>query len=128
MRSILLAGLTCLLAASACAPAVPSRRQAVDGERQCFFSSNLRNFRVTRDQILYVRSSADDIFEIQPLGPCRDLELAQSIALIGSTTSLCTGDVAAVAGTPGPRERCQVRVAARLSEEQVAALPGRDRP
>jgi hypothetical protein len=128
MRFILLASLACLLGASACAPAVPSSRQAADSERQCFFSSNVRNFRVTRDEVLYVRSSADDVFEIRPLGPCRDLELAQSIALVGSTSSLCTGDVATVGATPGRGERCRVRIAARLSEEQVAALPGRDRP
>jgi len=128
MRSILLAGLACFIGASACAPIAPSSRQAADGERRCFFSSSVRNFRVTRDQVLYVRSSPGDVFEIRPLGPCRDLELAQSIALVGSNSSLCTGDVATVGATPGRGERCRVRVAALLSEEQVAALPDRDRP
>ena len=61
---------------------------------------------------------------------CRDLPQAVSIALepLGATSRLCVGDQARLRSpTTGP-EPCRVRVLRRLTADQIAALPSRDRP
>ncbi|WP_181244439.1 hypothetical protein [Halomonas sp. ND22Bw] len=53
-----------------------------------------------------------------------------SIALepLGATSRLCVGDQARLRSpTTGP-EPCRVRVLRRLTADQIAALPSRDRP
>ena len=122
------------LGLNACAPSATSGTDVGERpERQCFDPDHLRNFRVTRSQTIYVRAANGDVFELQASGACpTDLGSTLGIA-VGSASGvgrLCTGDTAnvAVQGAARSASPCRARVSRVLTEEQVAALPDRDRP
>lgn len=119
---------------AACAPMEGVPADGPPGARsQCFDAATLRNYRAVQGRTLYVRSSRDEVFELQSVGACNDLDGAVGISLVpsfGSITRLCVGDGAEVrvSGGPGPSGPCRVRVTRLLTETEVAALPDRDRP
>jgi hypothetical protein len=123
-----------VLALAACAPtSLPKDSANVSGDsgRQCFFPREIRNFRTPNDRTLYVRTSSVDVFEITGLD-CRDASSANAIALtpLVGGSSLCVGETAVLAvpgGGVGPSP-CRVRITRKLTPEQIAALPSRDRP
>lgn len=132
--SIAFAGAAAAASLSACAPMEGAPAGASSMARnQCFDAATLRNYRAVQGRTLYVRTSRNDVFELQSVGACNDLDGAVGIALIpdgGSISRLCPGDGAEVRvrGGPVPSGPCRVRVTRMLTDEQVAALPDRDRP
>lgn len=133
------ASITFLAAASvlaACAPAHDGQT-VVDGatrpERQCFDADRIENFRVSRNQTIYVRDRQDRVFEVNTSGACTDLDSTFGIALApgtGSISRLCTGDWTnvLVRGQTRGTGPCRAQVTRMLTDEQVALLPERDRP
>lgn len=119
---------------AACAPMEGPAQNGPPGARsQCFDAATLRNYRSVQGRTLYVRSGRDEVFELQSVGACNDLDGAVGISLepsFGSITRLCVGDGADVRtrGGPAPSSPCRVRVTRMLTETEVAALPDRDRP
>lgn len=117
--------------ASGCAPAprsdAPPTAPMTGEDRVCFRPSEIRNFRSETSQTVYVRTSASDVFQVQASGGCRGLETANAIAMRPQTGAgrICTGDWATLSL---PAETCRVQVVKRLSEADLAALPGRLRP
>ena len=97
------------------------------GARPCCRPSLVRNVRTSSDQTLYVRTSNDDVFQIDAAF-CRDMTSALSIVLepTAGSSSLCVNDQARL--RMGGVEPCRVRVVKKLSAEELAALPSRDRP
>ncbi len=134
-----LASISLLVAASilgACAP-TPDGGNVVDGvsrpERQCFDAERINNFRVVRNQTIYVRDYGNKVFELQTTGACTELDSTFGIALVpgtGSISRLCTGDWTnvLVRGSTRGTGPCRARVVGMLTDEQVALLPERDRP
>lgn len=116
-----------VLALAACAP-TPSATVSRADASQCFRPDLVRNFTAPNDRTLYVRASRDDVFLIETTF-CRDMTRALSIALEPVTGStLCPGDQATLhSSTTGPQP-CRVRIARKLSADEIAALPSRDRP
>jgi hypothetical protein len=118
---------TAILALAACAPTpstTPSRAEA----GLCFRPNLVRNFTAPDDQTLYVRTSGADVLRIETTF-CRDMTRALSIALEPlSGSNLCVGDQATLRSAATGPQSCRVRIAAKLSAEQIAALPSRDRP
>lgn len=119
---------------SACAPMEGPVQSGPPGARNpCFDAATLRNYRSVQGRTLYVRTSRDEVFELQSVGACNDLDGAVGISLVptfGSITRLCVGDSADVLtrGGPGSSGPCRVRVTRMLTETEIAALPDRDRP
>lgn len=118
----------------ACAP-TPTRDMdgAPRAEHQCFDADRVNNFRVARDQTIYVREHGDKVFELQTTGACTELDSTFGIALVpgtGSISRLCTGDSTnvVVRGQTRGTGPCRARVVGLLTDEQVALLPERDRP
>ena len=133
------ASITCLAAASllaACAPAYDGQTvvdAATRPERQCFDADRIENFRVSRNQTIYVRDRQDRVFEVNTSGACTDLDSTFGIALApgtGSISRLCTGDWTnvLVRGQTRGTGPCRAQVTRMLTDEQVALLPERDRP
>ena len=120
-----------VLALAACAPTTgpaASAASRVDAG-QCFRPSLVRNFSAPNDQTLYVRTSSSDVFQIEATF-CRDMTRALSIALepVAGSSQLCAGDQATLRSpTTGPQP-CRVRIARKLTADEIAALPSRDRP
>lgn len=135
MRPLTLAALGAVttLALTACASGAGPDANDVSGgsARQCFYPSQATNFREGDVQSLYVRSGRDEVFELQSTGFCRDIDSALSIAiqpLYSAGDRLCTGDDAAILTGGSNSGPCRVRVVKKLTAEEVAALPSRQRP
>jgi hypothetical protein len=116
-----------VLALASCAP-TPSTAVGRSDAGQCFRPNLVRNFTAPNDQTLYVRTSGADVFLIETTF-CRDMTRSLSIALEPlSGSTLCVGDQATLRSpTTGPQP-CRVRIARKLTGEEIAALPSRDRP
>lgn len=136
MRDITLPPLS--LAAVLVAACAQTPATSVDGmqtaSRQCFYSDQVRNFRSSSDNILYVRDTRNAVYQLDSTAGCWDIGSQYALTItpyLGSgSTRLCVGDDARIGLTSsgfGPRT-CRARVTRTLSEEQVAALPSRDRP
>lgn len=126
-----LAALTLPLLGACAASATGDAAVPAESARQCFFSSQVTNFRTGSVQTVYLRAGRDDVFELQSTGFCRDLDTASSIAitpLYSGGDRLCGGDDAAIAIGGSRDAPCRVRVVKKLTAEEVAALPGRQRP
>jgi hypothetical protein len=119
------------LALAACAPAGadPTPAIAQTTANPCFQPNLVRNFSAPNEQTLYVRTSATEVFQIDAT-VCRDLPSALSIVLepMAGTSRLCVGDQARLRSPAIGPEPCRVRVARKLTAEDIAALPSRDRP
>lgn len=134
---IRLLAITAIAAAmTACAPV-----QSPDGTaatatasapRKCIFQNDVRSFRVSRDERnVYVRGLDKTVYRLSVMGSCPELDttLAIGFAPMGGVSSLCTGDYTrlVVGGSPSAMP-CNVRMVGTLTEDELAALPERDRP
>lgn len=121
-----------MMIVAACAPG-PDVTASESTRQACFMSDRIINFRAGQSPSIYVKALGGDVFELQSTGFCRDLDSAVSLGftpLAGATERTCVGDPidinVSVAGASS--NRCRARVARKLSEEEVAALPSRYRP
>ena len=113
---------------SACAPSPGVATASRVDATQCFRPNLVRNFTAPNDQTLYVRTSGADVFQIETTF-CRDMPRALSVALEPlSGSNLCVGDQATLRSPATGPEPCRVRIARKLTAEEIAALPSRDRP
>lgn len=116
-------------AAQAQSPAV--QPPAVKPARQCFFKQQLNNWKEVGDRQVYVRVSVRDVYEIALDSPCLNLRWSQSLGVAArGSNSICTGDTVTLIvpdRATGP-DRCFGRVVRKLTPEQVAALPPKQRP
>jgi len=119
---------------SGCAPTTQGEGPPAEA-RACFLSSSLQNFRAD-ETVLYVRSSRNEVFEVQVAGYCRDLSSANAVSVTtfgGSSISTCVGDTVNVVvsglGSGGHSTApCQGRVQRRLTDTEIAGLDSRLRP
>ncbi|MFJ6025072.1 DUF6491 family protein [Brevundimonas sp. NPDC092305] len=136
MRTMTLATAAIASLAAGCAPTADTPAvQTAASERQCFNVDFIRNFRQSPPSIVYVRAGRDDVFQLNASGGCFDLDYANSLAItpdIGAVggSRLCTGDWAriAVPGRPDVPNVCRARIEKKLTAEEIAALPSRERP
>lgn len=134
MRLLFMAAvLSSAAAITACAPisgpgSKPPGQQA--DARTCFRTMNIRNFSADGDQTLYVRTTANEVVQIDTFGGCRGLDTAIAIELRPQDgfSQLCTGDFSALRVVQPARDVCRVQVVKKLSDAEVAALPSRARP
>jgi hypothetical protein len=130
MRRLILSS-TAFLMLAAFSPSTAGAPSSIGGveANQCFRPSMARNFTVPNDQTLYVRAPNADVFQINAAA-CRDMTHSLSIALnpVGSSSRLCVGDQATLASASTGVVPCRVNVSKKLTAEEIAALPSRDRP
>lgn len=127
-----------LLIGSAASPvATPAKAQTAQSpaaERRCFAEQQIRNFRSSHPGTLYLKvwGSNSGTYQLATSGGCLDLDSAQQVAVTPGVGSgrLCTGDWATVAapGSSGSPQVCRALIEKRLTDAEIAALPGRDRP
>ena len=128
----LLAVAVAATALSACAPTTGTEAARTPARgQQCFYTDQIDNFR-GNNQTLYIRARNKDVYELQSLGYCADIDFAFAIAFLpdAGLSRRCTGDFSriVVSGGPPPRNQCRVQVVKKLTEAEVMALPARDRP
>lgn len=129
-----LLALTTLIAFCAASPApaaaAAAETAAAKPQRQCFFTRNVSNFSAVDDQTVNVRVGVKDVYRLDMLGHCPDIDWTQQIALISrGGSSICTGmDATIVVKSPIGPQRCAVKTIRKLTPEEVAALPRKAKP
>lgn len=117
------------LTAFAANGAPPPNRTA--GGRACFFHSDANGFSAPDDHTVYVRASVRDVYKIDLFGPCPNVDWTMGIGIINRGSSwVCTGDTIDIVVPNhgiGP-QRCMGKVVAKLTPEEVKALPKKSRP
>lgn len=125
-----------IMAVAGCAPGMESAdapgTQAEGQARQCFSTSQVRNFRADGITTVYLRAN-DTVYEVNAAGGCRDLDFTSSLAITSDLPSaggsrLCVGDSARILVPGAMGGACRVRVSRALTAEEVAALPSANRP
>lgn len=100
--------------------------------RQCFFASQASSFTAPSENRVYVRVGVNEVYQLDMLGPCRDIDWSHRIGIAprGGGSNICAGfDADLIVPQAGAApSRCPVRAVRRLSPAEVEALPPRDRP
>ena len=126
-----------MLAAAPLAPRAqpapqPAPRPANDAaKQQCFYARNISNFTANDNRVVYLRVGVRDIYRLDLMTACPELGFRQTIEVsrANGSSNICSGvDLTIGFRQSGARRVCPVREMRRLSPDEVAALPKRDRP
>jgi hypothetical protein len=135
-------GFASLLAAAGLMAAIPgllaeaptASAAANQSKGECFWGHDASGFSAPDNTKVYIRAGLRDVYELSLFGPCLDVDWAQSIALRSRSGDdfICAGnnvnyEIISPSHTVG-RQRCEVNAVRKLTPDQVAALPKRDRP
>jgi hypothetical protein len=112
------------------APAAPRAQPPAKSADQCFASRNVVGFNAPDDHTVYIRVGVNEIYRLDLMTPCIDLAFRQSIGLAGAVTPwVCSPlEATVVYRQTGITQRCPVKTIHRLTPDERAALPKRDRP
>jgi hypothetical protein len=100
-------------------------------QHACFFHDEVSGFSAPDQHTLYLRVSVRDVYKLETFGPCFDMDWAMRLALVSRSGDwICVGDPAdvVVRQTGMGHQRCPVRVVAKLTPDEVKALPKKSRP
>jgi hypothetical protein len=128
--SVWAAATAALFLVGACATPDPDNPRASNPSRQCFFANSASGFTAVDTQTVHVRVGARDVYRLDLMGSCPDINWNSQIALVSrGSSSICTGTGATIV-TRGPtgQQRCPVRMVTQLTAAEVEALRPRDRP
>jgi hypothetical protein len=99
--------------------------------RQCFWSRNITGFAAPDDHTVYVRVSFRDVYRLDLMIACPDVEWNQRIALVSRSGSfICNAldaEIVSHATGLGP-QRCPVKTLTKLTPAEIAALPKHAKP
>ncbi|MBS0296625.1 MAG: hypothetical protein JSR45_09955 [Proteobacteria bacterium] len=128
-----ISGVAALLAgwAAVADGAPPAKPNGAQTGRQCFPAREVANFAAPDDHTVYLRAGVKDIYRAEVFGGCLDIDWSLRIGIRSYGSSfICVGDPAEliVPNRTIGTQRCQVKIAAKLTPEEVAALPKRARP
>jgi len=98
--------------------------------RACFFNRDVRGFAAPDDKTLYLRVRSKDIYRLDLMGRCPDLDWETQVGLDSrGSSSICAPiDVQVRVRGPIGVTRCPVSEITRLTPEEAAALPRKSRP
>ena len=118
-----------LLGLSAAAP-VAAKSPVEPAKRQCFWTRDVNNFASRNNQVVNIRVGVNDVYQLQMMGPCQDVDWNQRIAIRSRGGDyICTGlDAEIISHSPIGPQRCPVQSIRKLTPAEVAALPKGTRP
>lgn len=99
--------------------------------KSCFSAHNVSNFAVVDDRTVNIRVGVKDVYRLDLLGVCPDIGGQNKLAIKAHGSSFICSPLDATllaAGPFGRLQRCEVRQVRKLTPEEVAALPSRERP
>ena len=116
-----------LLQACAAAPGSPPGQrslQAQAGGRQCFLPQQVTNFNAVDDDTVYVSVGTRDIYRMDIIGVCPDIDWSQQIGISSGPAGswVCGGmDAEIIVPSPTGTQRCPVTNISMLSPAEVQA-------
>jgi hypothetical protein len=121
-----------LTAGAASVPTIIAAQPAKPAPAACFWARNIDNFNAPDDRTVNLRVGVHDVYQLKLFSSCIDVDWDQRIALRAHGSDwICEGDNVDdeidAHSAMGP-QRCPVTSVRKLTPEQVAALPKRDRP
>lgn len=128
--SIGLAGAAIAQGQPAATDASPAKTEAAKPQRSCFFNRDIRGFAAPDDKTLYLRVRTKDVYRLEMMGRCPDLDWENRIAIDSrGSSSICDAvDATVLVRGPIGVDRCPVKSITRLTPEEVAALPRKAKP
>ena len=122
-----------LLAAASLAAAAPVAAKSplepakASARGQCFWTRQVNSFASSDNRVVNVRVGVKDIYQLEMLGRCEDVDWNHSIALVSRGSDyICTGlDAEIISPTSIGPHRCPVKTIRKLTAEEVKALPAR---
>ena len=126
LLALTLASGTLLLLVTGQATAQPAK-----APKACFSARNVSNFAVVDGGTLNVRVGLRDVYQLDLLGVCPAIESQNKIAIKSRGSSFICSPLDATILALGPfgrQQRCEVRGMRKLTPEEVALLPSRERP
>src|ERR1700744_746912 len=127
-----------LLAAAAltlAAAAAPFAATAADkpSADQCFWARNITSFAAPDDHTVYVKVGMRDVYKMDLMISCPDVDWNQRVALQssrGAGGSICgSPDVEIISHATGlGHQRCPVKAMRKLTPDEIAALPKKAKP
>jgi hypothetical protein len=98
---------------------------------QCIFVRNINSFNAPNDRTVYVRVGVKDFYRLDLMTDCTGITFGNSLALESSPgrSWICSPLEATVINRrTGMNQRCPVSAIHKLTPDEAAALPKRDRP
>jgi hypothetical protein len=100
---------------------------------QCFWARNVTSFAAPDDHTVYVRVNLRDVYRLDLMVSCPDVDWNNRVALVsshGAGGSICNAlDAEIVSHATGiGRQRCPVKTLTKLTPEEIAALPKHAKP
>lgn len=98
--------------------------------RDCFNADMVSSYAVADDTTVNLRVGVKDFYQIKLFGTCPDIKWSNAIALESAGSSfVCTGiDLTVISPSPMGRQTCPATSIRRLTPEEVAALPPKQKP
>ncbi|MDP3855684.1 DUF6491 family protein [Phenylobacterium sp.] len=111
-------------------PAAASDPAPAKPKRQCFLTDNVTNFSAIDSRTVNLRVGVKDVYQLDLLGTCPDIDWNHEIALVSRGSSwICSGlDATVITKGPIGPQRCAVRSVRKLTPQEIAALPSRAKP
>lgn len=112
------------------ASAEEAKPKTESAPRQCFWTRSINGFNAVDDTHVNLRVGVKDVYQLELLQPCHDIDWADKIAIQSRGSSwICSGlDATVIAPSPIGPQRCMVKTVRKLSPEEVAALPAKAKP
>lgn len=131
IRAFSWASCAALLVLTACTTPTDGGEQAANTQRrQCFWAQNVNGFNAIDQETVTVTVGVNDVYRLDLMGRCPDIDWNQSIGLVSrGGSSICSGLDATIVtrGPGGMTQRCPVRMVTRLTAEEATALRARPR-
>jgi hypothetical protein len=105
--------------------------QATNGNgRSCFYARNVSSWAPVDRSIVNLRVNVNDYYQLKLLGECPNIDWSERIGLEHRGSDwICSGlDAMLIAPGPAGPHRCAVSSIRKLSPQEVAALPPRQKP
>lgn len=111
-------------------PLAAAEAKPASKDRTCFHASNVSGFRAPDDKTVYVRVGVRDIYQMEMMGSCPQIDWAEKIGIrTRGSEFICSGlDADLISPTSIGPQRCPVRMLRKLSPEEAKALPPKSKP
>jgi hypothetical protein len=123
--------MTMTLAAAIAAGAAQAQPGTRPAPTQCILVRNINSFNAPNDRTVYVRVGVKDFYRLDLMNDCTGITFGNSLALESSPgrSWICSPLEATVINRRiGMNQRCPVSAIHKLTADEAAALPKRDRP
>jgi hypothetical protein len=113
------------------APAGPAQAAAAGGAaRSCFYARDIESWAPAGDMTVNLRVRFKDYYQLKLLAPCNNINWNEAIGIEHRGSSwICSGlDATVIATGPSGPNRCPAISVRKLTPEEAAALPRREKP